>query len=220
MKYRTPAAARVAADIQNIIRRLMTEAGATLEKLGGEYGVSYTTMKLAANRAMKPSERSAWLSRVRKESARQPAGRRTVWVPIGTIRERGGHRWIKFADIPRHLGKGWKLLARWRWEQAHGVLPKGRHVIFKDGDTLNDALGNLEVITPGRKFKDWKSADPQNETRRVAAFLRARRAVAQQQRAKRAGIAAVRAVVAPPPPPVTSRAASNVAAFLASLDAA
>lgn len=46
------------------------------------------------------------------------------------------------------LAKGnWKPLHVHIWEQAHGPVGKGTAVIFKDGDTMNCQLDNLECIT-------------------------------------------------------------------------
>lgn len=33
------------------------------------------------------------------------------------------------------------------WEEANGPVPKGMIVVFKDGDTMNVTLENLEIIT-------------------------------------------------------------------------
>lgn len=44
------------------------------------------------------------------------------------------------------LGK-WELLHRYNWQQAHGPIPKTHIVIFKDGDTLNCELENLDLIS-------------------------------------------------------------------------
>lgn len=42
---------------------------------------------------------------------------------------------------------GWTSLARVLWEDAHGPVPKGYALKFKDGDTLNVELPNLELIS-------------------------------------------------------------------------
>lgn len=34
----------------------------------------------------------------------------------------------------------------WLWEQAHGPIPKGHAVVFKDGDRMNCVLANLECV--------------------------------------------------------------------------
>jgi len=48
--------------------------------------------------------------------------------------------------IRKSLGK-WSLLQRDVWEKAHGIIPKKMIVAFKDGDSLNCDLINLELIT-------------------------------------------------------------------------
>lgn len=44
------------------------------------------------------------------------------------------------------LGK-WELLHRHIWEQANGAIPHGFAVVFKDGNTENVVLSNLEMIS-------------------------------------------------------------------------
>ena len=72
--------------------------------------------------------------------------------------------WIKPFDgrrmMPNH---------RWLWEQAHGAIPKGYNVQFKDGDTLNCVLDNLYLISRReqvRKNYDGQPAERKAETRR------------------------------------------------------
>lgn len=38
-------------------------------------------------------------------------------------------------------------LQRYLWEQDHGPVPKGHKITFKDGNTLNCNLDNLELIS-------------------------------------------------------------------------
>lgn len=42
---------------------------------------------------------------------------------------------------------GWQALHRILWEDAHGLVPGGVALRFKDGDRLNVDLGNLELIS-------------------------------------------------------------------------
>lgn len=44
------------------------------------------------------------------------------------------------------LGR-WMLYHRYRWEMFRGKIPKGHCLWFKDGDTMNVKLSNLECIT-------------------------------------------------------------------------
>jgi hypothetical protein len=43
--------------------------------------------------------------------------------------------------------KGWRALHRILWEDAHGPVPGGYIVAFKDGDRLNVELRNLKLIS-------------------------------------------------------------------------
>jgi len=41
----------------------------------------------------------------------------------------------------------WEFLHRHLWMTHHGDIPKGSNVIFRDGDTMNCVIENLECIT-------------------------------------------------------------------------
>lgn len=56
------------------------------------------------------------------------------------------HKGTKYKYIRVSKGK-WKELHRYLWEQANGEIPKTHIVIFKDGNTMNCELGNLQMIT-------------------------------------------------------------------------
>jgi hypothetical protein len=51
------------------------------------------------------------------------------------------YKWIRVS-----LGK-WRELHRVTWEQHHGKIPKGYNVVFKDGDSLNCDIDNLELVS-------------------------------------------------------------------------
>lgn len=42
---------------------------------------------------------------------------------------------------------GWRGLHRILWQDAHGPIPRGHCLVFKDRDKLNVELENLELIT-------------------------------------------------------------------------
>lgn len=53
------------------------------------------------------------------------------------------YKWIR-------LGLGnWMLYHRYKWEKHRGPIPKSHIVWFKDGDTMNTKLSNLELIHRG-----------------------------------------------------------------------
>lgn len=53
-----------------------------------------------------------------------------------------GYVYIKVRD-----GEPMVLKHRWVWEQAHGEIPEGYNVTFRDGDSRNCELDNLELVS-------------------------------------------------------------------------
>lgn len=56
----------------------------------------------------------------------------------------------------------WKELHRYNWEQKNGPIPKNKLITFKDGNTLNPHVNNLECITKAqnairniKKFRNY-----------------------------------------------------------------
>jgi len=47
----------------------------------------------------------------------------------------------------------WMPLQRYNWEQVHGKIPPKMKLIFKDRDTLNCAVDNLELVSCGQLMK-------------------------------------------------------------------
>ena len=83
------------------------------------------------------------------ECVRTEKGRKYIWI------KPDGRRMM-----PKH---------RWLWEQAHGAIPNGYNVQFKDGDTLNCVLDNLYLISRKKQVRknfDDLPDDRKAETRR------------------------------------------------------
>lgn len=69
-------------------------------------------------------------------------------VPVGTIVTKSdGYLWKKIDDKPDGGRFNWKQLHLLIWEEAHGPVPEGCLVIFKDGNTMNTDLENLALVT-------------------------------------------------------------------------
>ena len=71
--------------------------------------------------------------------------------PDGSIRisQKGNelpYQYIKIAD------QDWRLLHRHNWEQVNGPIPKGMVLRFRDGDTMNCDINNLELISHGENL--------------------------------------------------------------------
>lgn len=70
------------------------------------------------------------------------------WCPVGGTRLVDGYRYTKVSDI-RHVPwrRNWRPTHVLLWEAAHGPIPAGHALAFKNGDKLDIRLDNLELIT-------------------------------------------------------------------------
>jgi hypothetical protein len=70
-------------------------------------------------------------------------------LPIGTILLRSdGYLWKKVRDGVWNAREGmaWREVHRLVWIEAHGPIPRGFVVAFKDGNRQNVALDNLQLL--------------------------------------------------------------------------
>jgi len=68
-----------------------------------------------------------------------------TWKPVGSERiNADGYRDRKVTDTG-YPPRDWVGIHRLNWVAAHGPVPKGNIVAFKDGNKLNPALENLEL---------------------------------------------------------------------------
>jgi len=77
----------------------------------------------------------------------KPGNRPTTWMPVGSTRiNADGYLEMKVADTgyPPH---DWKGVHRLRWEEAHGPIPAGMIVVFRNGNKADLDLANLELVT-------------------------------------------------------------------------
>ena len=74
--------------------------------------------------------------------------------PVGSERVNvEGYVEIKVADP-----KTWKLKHRVIWEEAHGPIPEGYNIQFKDGNSLNVQLDNLYMISKADQLRNENSS--------------------------------------------------------------
>lgn len=101
-------------------------------------------------------------TRFRKGECRQdnPKNRKPGYECLRTEKGRS-YWWIKPHDGRRMMPKH-----RYIWEQAHGPIPKGWCVMFKDKDTTNCDLDNLYIISRGAQLR--KNYDALPEERKAA----------------------------------------------------
>lgn len=84
-----------------------------------------------------------------KKGERRGAALRN-WKSIGTVLpDTDGYMRRKIAEGVGGFGnqRVWEFVHRRVWEDAHGPIPPGYVVVFKDGDKTNTALENLELIS-------------------------------------------------------------------------
>lgn len=123
----------------------------------GNVGAAFWFKKghVPANKGLR---RPGWGPGRMKETQFKPGERRGIaarnWRPVGTIlTDTDGYLRIKVREARREEATGfgnvrvWPLMQRHVWEQAHGPIPPGYAVCFKDGDRTNCAPGNLELVT-------------------------------------------------------------------------
>lgn len=105
----------------------------------------------------------------------KPGHTRNGVCPIGTERTRKRQRepgkrvWIKVRD--RRHPSDWILRAVYVWQAANGPLPRGAVVHHMNGNTLDDRLENLAMLTRGEHLSAHR---PAFEAKRAIAAVLAR----------------------------------------------
>lgn len=91
-----------------------------------------------------------------------------TYRPVGYERTTKGRKYIY---IKIAADRKMVLKHRWLWEQAHGPIPKGCYVSFKDGNPLNCVLDNLYLISKAKQLRknfDNLPEERKAETRKKA----------------------------------------------------
>lgn len=103
------------------------------------------------------SGRRGWAPGRMAEGQFKPGCRQGIaaknWMPVGSVTFIDGYLRIKVREaMPGETygygnTKAWPLMQRHVWEQAHGPVPENHVVVFKDGNTRNCELSNLECLS-------------------------------------------------------------------------
>lgn len=86
-------------------------------------------------------------------------------ITIRTDRDKNG-RVFKYKYIRVAKGK-WELYHRYVWKLLFGSIPLGNVIIFKDGDSMNCAIDNLECITKAENARRNRSTAKATITRNL-----------------------------------------------------
>lgn len=70
-----------------------------------------------------------------------------TWKPVGSERlTKDGYLQRKISDTG-DTPRDWRGVHILKWEEAHGPVPPGHALVFRDGNPLNAELANLELLT-------------------------------------------------------------------------
>jgi hypothetical protein len=99
----------------------------------------------------KGQRRPGWSVGRMRETQFKPGQMPHNHLPVGTLKfNADGYLRLKVSDIPKNgtggNDKNWVFVHRKVWEDAHGPIPKGWRIWWKDGDHGNCALENLELV--------------------------------------------------------------------------
>lgn len=97
--------------------------------------------------ANKGLRRPGW-SPGRMKETQFKKGVATNWHPVGATRLVDGYLYRKISDV-RNVPwtRNWRQEHYLIWESAHGPIPKGHNVGFKNGDRTDIRLDNLELVS-------------------------------------------------------------------------
>lgn len=132
-----------------------------LNKLGLRHSPEAKRKKQLRGFHLLSSEQKAAFARMAKKNKATQFKKGHVpanYKPVGTIgllsskRKSDGkleqYKRIKVADPNQ-----WKLLHHYTWEQAHGPIPVGHIIRFRNGDTMDCRLENLQLVSRKENVK-------------------------------------------------------------------
>lgn len=115
---------------------------------GNNVGAAYRFKpgQVPANKGLR---RPGWFAGRMKETQFRKGERNWHQMPIGATRLVEGYLYLKVAEVPHQpYTVNWKPLHILDWERANGrPMPEGHVLRFRDGNRLNVALANLELLT-------------------------------------------------------------------------
>jgi hypothetical protein len=99
--------------------------------------------------ANKGLRRPGWAPGRMKETQFKAGARPHTWVPVGTeVADPDGYLKRKIADDRTQPSRSnWRYVHVLIWERAHGPVPPGHAVCFRNGDKADLRLANLKLVS-------------------------------------------------------------------------
>ena len=111
-------------------------------------GTRFVKGQVPANKGLR---RPGWGPGRMKDTQFQPGVlngiARQRFQPIGSRRCIDGYLYEKVSAEPGPWTRNWKLVHVRAWEVAHGPLPAGHALVFRNGDKSDTRVENLELVT-------------------------------------------------------------------------
>lgn len=115
-------------------------------RTNGRQGI-HTRFKKGQEPPNKGLRRPGWFRGRMRETQFKRGSKPHTWKPIGAERiNADGYRDRKVTDTG-YPPRDWVGVHRLNWIAAHGPIPPGHIVRFKDGNKLNPELANLELVS-------------------------------------------------------------------------
>lgn len=128
--------------------------------------------------ANKGLRRPGWHRGRMRETQFKKGVRPHTWRPLGHERMCDGYLQRKVQDTG-YTPDDYRPVHRLMWEEAHGPIPPGQVVVFKDGNRKHIALDNLELITRQelQRRNHWKNRYPADVVGAIVARIALKRAI-------------------------------------------
>lgn len=126
------------------------EAGRLSARHANVRAVQFKKGHVPVNKGLR---RPGWFAGRMRETQFKKGNRPHTWLPVGTVQPNAdGYLRMKVRDDSEATaGKGgsstnWMFVHRMVWESAHGPIPPGHRIWWKDANHNNCALENLELL--------------------------------------------------------------------------
>jgi len=178
------------ADLLGRARHAVVSKAAKLGIAKSPEALSQTRAKWSATAWFKPGQTpwnkglKGWKPPGVETTRFQPGNRPHTWRPIGSIAKNGDGIWtIKLREkTPGQPANNIIPLHVHLWEQAHGQIPDGHVVRFKDGNSDHVELDNLELVSRAEHLERNSVHRFPKELREIIAMkARLTRVINQQQ---------------------------------------